>query len=220
MTDEPNCIVWRAWSVDTVRGMRHFAATDGNRVGLVFLIALFSAAGCEPAYDVTAQMSGGAIRFTGLPTRPAPPEAANAAVNVAGARIIAATDDTAALIFTDGAWVPLITSSAVAPFPPVLREPPSDDRLVAQVLAGQAFLSQLVRPLPQVLEEQMGSKDAAVRQRSVSLAGALIGRSHIGISGTLGRWWRFSGYYVLMPADRERLAATIGAGRERPESLP
>ena len=190
--------------------LRLYVLRAAFRVALLSLTASLST-GCESAYDVTASMSDGAVRLIGLPGRPAAQGPFTATIAVAGSSVVAKNDGTADLVFPDGRRQPLIARRGVAPFPADLQTPPTDQTVPTQALSAQLFLGRLLDPLPGVLWTAVEQGDPATRSSALAVARKMLSSNLIAISGRVGRWWRFAGYYRLTPADRERLAAAIGA---------
>lgn len=176
---------------------------------LLFLSSVI--AGCQPAYDVTARITGASFHFIAAPSRPRNSPDTEATVFIGGARLIVPADGLASLVFADGQRDDFLTPKGSAPFPSILRSPPSDQNAMPQVFTSELYLSQLLRALPDNLERWMHDPESARSIRASGLARQIVKQHDVAISGLLGRWWYFSGSYTLMPADRERLSAAIGA---------
>lgn len=187
----------------------------GRNVAFVLVLAGLCG-GCESGYDVTARMSDGEVRLIGLPSRPAPDGPLNANVAVAGAKVLANRDGTADIVFANGRRQPLISLRTVAPFPSTLQTRPSDDTVASQALSAQLFLLRLLQPLPDVLRTAIERGDPTLRPQAIAVARKMLSTDRIPISGRLGRWWQFAGYYRLTAAERERLAAAVGTAASGP----
>lgn len=197
--------------------LRLYVLLAAFRAAFLSLLACLGVS-CESAYDVTASMSDGAVRLIGLPGRPAPQGPFTATIAIAGASVVAKPDGTADLLFPNGRRLPLIARRGVAPFPADLQTPPTDQTVPTQALSAQLFLGRLLDPLPAVLRTAIEQGEPATRSNALAVARKMLSSDRIAISGRVGRWWRFAGYYRLIPADRERLAAAIGT--LAPESQP
>jgi hypothetical protein len=156
-------------------------------------------------------MSGASFHFIAAPSRPRVLSGADATVFIGGAKLIIASAGPTSIVFADGQKDVFLTPKGSAPFPTILRAAPSDDNAMPQVLTSELYLSQLLRALPDNLERWMHDPESDGRARASTLARQIVQQHDVAISGMLGRWWYFSGSYALMPADRERLSAAIGA---------
>lgn len=173
-------------------------------------------AGCQSAYDVVANGSDGAVRLIGLPGRPAPEGPSNATVFIAGATVVDKKDDTADLVFPDGRREQLIALRGFAPFPADLHTPPTEQTVAAQALSAQLLMWRLLEPLPRFLRTAIERGDLATKAQALAVARKMLADDRIPISGRLGRWWQFAGYYRLSSAERERVAAAVGAAASGP----
>ena len=194
----------------------NYCAGRRRNIGLGLLLAAWLACGCDQAYDVTARLSGGTVRLVSVPSRPSADSQWDATVFIGGARIQVARDGSAFLQYADGTRLPLAGKQPIPPFPQELREKPGPDSVGGQVVTAELFLSQLLRPLPTVLVEQIESGDPAGRPAQIALARELSTGEQVVARGGLGRWWSFVLAYQLRRSDRERLAAAVGSAAAGP----
>ena len=203
-------IVQAGGNLNTASVMLRNAWASSRRT--IYLIALATlGVGCQPAYDVTAEMSGGAIHFLAAPSRPRSAGDLYATVFIGGSKILVARTGPPVLVFPDGNHLNLPAPEGSLPFPEILREAPTEENVSAEVMTCELYLTQILRTRPQALEQAMHPPDSAIRLRAIEVARQMVNQGNPSISGLIGRWWYFSGYYRPLPGARERLAAAIGA---------
>ena len=204
--------------VDTSAVLQPGFRSTNLPIRLAALVVLsWAPLGCNQAYDVTTNLRPGKLQLRSIPSRPEPESPIDATVSIAGAQIQIDRDGAATVVYPDGLHKRL-GRGPLAPFPEELRRRPDADSVPAQVVTSELFLAQLLRPLPDLLREQIESADPRVRRDALSMALNLTQADEVNASGLLGRWWHFVLTYRLYGGDRVRLQDALG--RARPASQP